>query len=79
MAHELVARNGLRVSGSTFLWDVQLDQSLSTTILALDPSNNEVNFLSLASFSGDTYISGGTLSGIGDSTLVLTNNQGGTI
>ena len=79
MAHELVARNGLRVSGSTFLGDVQLDQSLSTTILALDPSNNEVNFLSLASFSGDTFISGGTLSGIGDSTLVLTNNQGGTI
>ena len=32
MAHELVARNGLRVSGSTFLGDVQLDQSLSTTI-----------------------------------------------
>ena len=79
MAHELVARNGLRVSGSTFLGDVQLDQSLSTTILALDPSNNEVNFLSLASFSGDTFISGGTLNGIGDSTLVLTNNQGGTI
>jgi hypothetical protein len=79
MAHELVARNGLRVSGSTFLGDVQLDQSLSSTILALDPSNNEVNFLSLASFSGDTFISGGTLSGIGDSTLVLTNNQGGTI
>ena len=79
MAHELVARNGLRVSGSTFLGDVQLDQSLSSTILALDPSNNEVNFLSLASFSGDTFISGGTLSGIGDSTLVLTNNQGGTV
>jgi hypothetical protein len=56
-----------------------LDQSLSTTILALDPSNNEVNFLSLASFSGDTFITGGTLSGIGDSTLVLTNNQGGTV
>ena len=79
MAHELVARNGLRVSGSTFLGDVQLDQSLSSTILALDPSNNEVNFLSLASFSGDTFITGGTLSGIGDSTLVLTNNQGGTV
>jgi len=37
MAHELVARNGLRVSGSTFLGDVQLDQTLSATVLALDP------------------------------------------
>ena len=79
MAHELVARNGLRVSGSTFLGDVQLDQTLSNTILALDPSNNEVNYLSLASFSGDTFITGVTLSGIGDSTLVLTDNQGGTV
>ena len=79
MAHELVARNGLRVSGSTFLGDVQLDQTLSNTVLALDPSNNEVNFLSLASFSGDTFITSGTLSGTGDSTLVLTDNQGGTV
>ena len=79
MAHELVARNGLRVSGSTFLGDVQLDQSLSTTILALDPSNNEVNFLSLASFSGDTFITSGLTSGIGGSTLLLIDNQGGTV
>lgn len=76
MAHELVARNGLRVSGSTFLGDVQLDQTLSTTVLALDPSNNEVNFLSLASFSGDTFITGGTLTGTGSKDLELTNNQG---
>ena len=79
MAHELVARNGLRVSGSTFLGDVQLDQTLTTRVLALDPSNNEVNYLSLASFSGDTFITGGTLTGIGESTLELTNNQGSTI
>ena len=78
MAHELVARNGLRVSGSTFLGDVQLDQTLSTTVLALDPSNNEVNFLSLASFSGDTFITGGTLTGTGSKDLELTNNQGGS-
>ena len=76
MAHELVARNGLRVSGSTFLGDVQLDQTLSATVLALDPSNNEVNFLSLASFSGDTFITGGTLTGTGSKDLELTNNQG---
>lgn len=76
MAHELVARNGLRVSGSTFLGDVQLDQTLSTTVLALDPSNNEVNYLSLASFSGDTFITGGTLTGTGSKDLELTNNQG---
>jgi len=78
MAHELVARNGLRVSGSTFLGDVQLDQTLSATVLALDPSNNEVNYLSLASFSGDTFITGGTLTGTGSKDLELTNNQGGS-
>lgn len=78
MAHELVARNGLRVSGSTFLGDVQLDQTLGATVLALDPSNNEVNYLSLASISGDTFITGGTLTGTGNSDLELTNNQGGS-
>lgn len=76
MAHELVARNGLRVSGSTFLGNVQLDQTLGATVLALDPSNNEVNYLSLASISGDTFITGGTLTGTGSKDLELTNNQG---
>ena len=77
MANELVARNGLRVSGSTFLGSVSLDQSLTSTVLALDPTTNEVNYLSLV--SADVHITGGTLTGTGDKDLQLVNSTGGTI
>ena len=79
MAHELVARNGLRVSGNTFLSTVTLDQTLTSTVLALDPSNNEVHLLSAAAFGNDTFITGGTLTGTGNKNLTLTNNSGGTV
>ena len=79
MAHELVARNGLRVSGNTFLGTVTLDQTLTSTVLALDPSNNEVHLLSAAAFGNDTFITGGTLTGTGNKNLTLTNSSGGTV
>ena len=77
MANELVARNGLRVSGSTFLGSVSLDQSLTATVLALDPSTNEVNYLSLS--NADVHITGGTLTGTGNKDLQLVNTTGGTV
>ena len=77
MANELVARNGLRVSGSTFLGSVSLDQTLTATVLALDPSTNEVNYLSLS--NADVHITGGTLTGTGNKDLQLVNSTGGTV
>lgn len=77
MANELVARNGLRVSGSTFLGSVSLDQTLTATVLALDPSTNEVNYLSLS--NADVHITGGTLTGTGNKDLQLVNTTGGTV
>lgn len=77
MANELVARNGLRVSGSTFLGSVSLDQTLTSTVLALDPSTNEVNYLSLV--NADVHITGGTLTGTGNKDLQLVNTTGGTV
>jgi hypothetical protein len=76
MANELVARNGLRVSGSTFLGNVATDQTL-LSVLAID-SSNEVKDLSLATFAGD-FVTGATLSGTGDKDLVLTQYDGTTI
>jgi hypothetical protein len=76
MANELVARNGLRVSGSTFLGNVTTDQTL-LSVLAID-SSNEVKDLSLATFAGD-FVTGATLSGTGDKDLVLTQYDGSTI
>lgn len=77
MANELVARNGLRVSGSTFLGSVSLDQTLTATVLALDPSTNEVNYLSLS--NADVHITGGTLTGTGNKDLQLVDSTGGTV
>ena len=77
MANELVARNGLRVSGSTFLGNVTTDQTL-LSVLAIDSSNNEVKDLSLATFSAD-FVTGGTLSGTGNKDLVLNQADGSSV
>jgi len=77
MANELVARNGLRVSGSTFLGSVSTDQSLTATVLAIDPSDQSVKQLSLT--AADIHITGGTLTGTGDKDLQLVNSTGGTV
>jgi len=78
MANELVARRGLRVSGSTFISTVNTDQSLLSNVLTIDPSNNEVKDLSLATFAAD-FITGGTLSGTGNKDLVLEQYDGTSV
>jgi len=78
MANELVARRGLRVSGSTFISTVNTDQTLLSNVLTIDPSNNEVKDLSLATFSAD-FITGGTLSGTGNKDLVLEQYDGTSV
>jgi len=78
MANELVARHGLRVSGNTYISSVSTDQSLLSNVLTIDPSNNEVKDLSLATFAAD-FITGGTLSGTGNKDLVLNQYDGSTV
>jgi len=78
MANELVARHGLRVSGNTYISSVATDQSLLSNVLTIDPSNNEVKDLSLATFAAD-FITGGTLSGTGNKDLVLNQYDGSTV
>jgi hypothetical protein len=78
MANELVARNGLRVSGSTFLQTVSTDQNLLNSVLAIDPSTREVKLLAAAGLDSQVFVSGGTVTGTGDKDLLFTNTTGGT-
>ena len=73
MAKEFIARNGLSVSGKTFISNVSLDASVDS-ILLLDGA--EVKYRNVNSLP-DTFVTGGTLNS-STGTATFTNNTGGT-
>lgn len=71
MANEIVARNGISISGKTYISTVDLNVA-ANSILVLNGS--EVQYRDVSSLP-DTFVTGGTYNG---GTATFTNNTGGT-
>jgi len=71
MANEVVARNGISISGKTYISTVDLNVN-ANSILVLNGS--EVQYRDVSSLP-DTFVTGGTYS---NGTATFTNNTGGT-
>ena len=73
MSRELVARNGLSVSGKTFISTVDLNNNINQVVVI---DGSELKYREVSSLP-DTFVTGGTYNDT-NGTATFTNNTGGT-